>query len=360
VATMRVPSTLPSVNLEEAVAAAVRAPSVLNTQPWLFVVHDGVIELHVDLRRALPAIDPLGRALTISCGAALLGLRLAVMHQGREPVVHILPRPAEPAVLAQMDIGGPRWHVPDESAAVDEELFTAIPIRRTNRAPFREERPDDSVLEALAEAATTEGARLDVLDRIDTAQIVQVVHDADRAQRFDPAVRAELRSWTHRPADANDGLRDADLGPRANDPAAVVRDFALGSYLEGRRTVRFERVPLLAVLSTSKDERAEWLRAGQALHRVLLAATIRNVSCSLLTQPLERPELRWLLRPPRSAAGIPQVLLRLGYGPEAPASRRRPVDEVLVRRFAATARPRDDVRRAASRHARGPSDRGEP
>ena len=136
---MQVPSTLPAVDLEEAVAAAVRAPSVLNTQPWLFVVDDQAVELHADLRRTLPTLDPLGRALTVSCGAALLGLRLAVIHQGREPVVRLLPRAAEPQVLAEVRIAGPRRHVPIDVAAIDEELFLATARRRTNRRPFRDE-----------------------------------------------------------------------------------------------------------------------------------------------------------------------------------------------------------------------------
>ena len=41
-------SRLPSVDLEEAIAAATRAPLVLNTQPWLFVAGDDVIELRAD------------------------------------------------------------------------------------------------------------------------------------------------------------------------------------------------------------------------------------------------------------------------------------------------------------------------
>ena len=329
---MSVPKTLPSVDVEEAIASAVRAPSVLNTQPWLFVVDDDMVELHADLRRALPSLDPTGRALIISCGAALLGLRLAVMHQGREPVVRLLPRSAEPELLAELRIAGPRWHVPAEHAAADEELFSAIARRRTNRRPFREERPADRTLDVLIAAAATEGARLDVLDSIDTRRVVDIVHDADRAQRFDRAFRAEIKRWALRPTDAPDGVRNEDLGPRATDPSAAVRDFALGAYVEGRGKARYERVPLLAVLSTARDGRADWLRAGQALHRLLLAATAQNLSCSLLTQPLEQEDLRWLLRPPQSAAGVPQVLLRLGYGPQVPASRRRSVGEVLQRR----------------------------
>jgi nitroreductase len=332
-----VPSRLPSVDLEEAIAAATRAPSVLNTQPWLFVAGDDVIELRADLRRALPALDPLGRALIISCGAALLGLRLAVLHQRRELVVRTFPHALDPELLAELRIGGPR-SVPENVAPADEQLYSALPRRHTNRQPLRAGRPDDAVLGALAAAAAVEGARLDVLDGIDTEQVVDVLHDADRAQRLDPAIRAEVARWTHRPGDADDGLRDDDLGPRASDPSAAVRDFALGAYVEGRMTSRFERVPLLAVLSTRTDTRADWLRAGQALHRVLLAATIRDLRCSLLTQPLEREELRELLRPRRSAAGVPQVLLRLGYGPDAPASRRRPISEVLRHRPTSTER----------------------
>ena len=48
---------------------------------------------------------------------------------------------------------------------------------------------------------------------IDTERVVDVLHDADRAQRLDPAIRAEVARWTHRPGDANDGLRDDDRGP---------------------------------------------------------------------------------------------------------------------------------------------------
>ena len=212
-----VPSKLQSIDLEEAIAAAVRAPSVLNTQPWLFVAGDDVIELRADLRRALPALDPLGRALTISCGAALLGLRLAVMHQRREPVVRMFPHADDPELLAELRIGGPRL-VPNDVAAADEELYSALPRRHTNRQPLRAGRPDDAVLDALATAAAVEGAHLDVLDGIDTRNVVDVLHDADRAQRLDPAVRAEVARWTHRPDDADDGLRDADLGPRASRP----------------------------------------------------------------------------------------------------------------------------------------------
>jgi Nitroreductase family len=109
----------------------------------------------------------------------------------------------------------------------------------------------------------------------------------------------------------------------------VVRDFAFGHPTPGRQTADFEKGASLAVLYTHGDTRMDWMRAGMALQRVLLAATARDVACSLLTQALEVTALRRLLRVPSMGVVEPQVLLRLGYGVPAPASRRRPVHDVL-------------------------------
>ena len=62
---------------------AILAPSSHNTQPWLFkIIGDNVIELHADRTRALALVDPVDRALTISCGAALSHLQIAIRHLG--------------------------------------------------------------------------------------------------------------------------------------------------------------------------------------------------------------------------------------------------------------------------------------
>jgi hypothetical protein len=58
------------------ITTAARAPSVHNTEPWRFKVSSHAIELYADPRRKLH-VDPAGREMLISCGAALFGLRLA-------------------------------------------------------------------------------------------------------------------------------------------------------------------------------------------------------------------------------------------------------------------------------------------
>jgi hypothetical protein len=51
-------------------AAAVLAPSVHNTRPWVLEFHDDHVSLCERLDRALPRHDPLGRDQLISCGTA--------------------------------------------------------------------------------------------------------------------------------------------------------------------------------------------------------------------------------------------------------------------------------------------------
>jgi hypothetical protein len=82
------------------------------------------------------------------------------------------------------------------------------------------------------------------------------------------------------------------------------------------------------VLSTRFSAPADWLRAGQALQRVLLTAAAREIATTPLTQPLETADA-WLVRDPRSGIEEPQMILRLGYGPPVPPTPRRPACEVL-------------------------------
>ena len=104
------------------VATAARAPSVHNTQPWRFRIAGDIIELHADPDRILMQIDPAGRELMISCGAALFGLRLGLRQLGCVPTVELWPDPEQPWLVARA------W--PDGHAAVNSveaELFGAVP-----------------------------------------------------------------------------------------------------------------------------------------------------------------------------------------------------------------------------------------
>ena len=102
------PTALDAATLEKLISAAVAAPSIHNTQPWRYRLDPDTTTLEVQavVERNLPYADPMGRALHLSVGAALFNLRVAVAHFGWEPVVRLLPHPADPCILAAVRLVG--------------------------------------------------------------------------------------------------------------------------------------------------------------------------------------------------------------------------------------------------------------
>ncbi|MEU2060564.1 nitroreductase [Streptomyces sp. NPDC013455] len=312
------------------VADAAAAPSLHNAQPWTFrYLRDvGVLRLYADPERALPRTDPENRGLHTGCGAALLNLRVSAAAAGLAPLVRLLPESAYPELLAEVHLcgGGP-------SDAVLARLAPAIRRRHSSRLPFRDEAVPADVREGLCEAAGGEGAQLLFPGAWHVQSILDLVRDAEGREAVDPGVRGETARWT-RPepsgtAGAGEGIPGEAFGPRQRGTSAPVRDFAVGRPMPGRGRAPFETNPNIALLGTARDEPVDWLRAGQALERVLLRATGDGLVASVTSQPLEWPETRWAVRDPVSAMGHVQMVIRLGYGPEGPASPRRPVTDLL-------------------------------
>ncbi|WP_089107406.1 Acg family FMN-binding oxidoreductase [Streptomyces hyaluromycini] len=312
------------------VADATAAPSQHNAQPWRFrYLRDiGVLRLYADLEHALPHTDPEHRGLHMSCGAALLNLRVAAAAAALAPVVRLLPDPDCPDLLAevQLDGSGP----PETTLA---PLRPAVGCRHSSRHPFRDEEIPAAVREHLCEAARAEGAQLLFPGAWHVRSILELVGEAEDWEALDTRMRDETARWTYtEPSGADgpsEGIPAEAFGPARHGGNAPVRDFAVGRPMPDRPRASFEKNPNIALLGTAHDGPGDWLQAGQALERVLLRATADGLVASVTSQPLEWPALRWAARDPLSAMGHVQMVLRLGYGPEGSPSPRRPVDDVL-------------------------------
>ena len=68
--------------VEIAVSMATAAPSLHNSQPWLFRIAGPAVEVYADPSRRLPVLDPDGREQLISVGAAIFNLRLGIRRAG--------------------------------------------------------------------------------------------------------------------------------------------------------------------------------------------------------------------------------------------------------------------------------------
>src|SRR5262249_13674411 len=151
----------------------ISAPSIYNTQPWRFGLGHGFIDLYADHGRRLSTVDSSGRELTISVGAALLNLRVAILRHHRLPLVRLLPEPQRPDLAARVTLGPAAR--PD---ATVQALAAAIPRRHTNRRPFTSVTIPTEVLAELAAAARIEGGHLAVLEEAARREVLGLVRSA--------------------------------------------------------------------------------------------------------------------------------------------------------------------------------------
>jgi hypothetical protein len=202
--------------------------------------------------------------------------------------------------------------------------------RRTNREPFTDERLSAQVRVELDLCARVEGAVLQWIDRPSRRWWLQMAtNEAVTADDEDAVRTAERRRWVGG-VRGSDGVPSSALGSRAAGGNPVVRDLAATEADALRPVADFEREPQLAVLATRYDGPIEWLRAGQALEHVLLEATARGLSTSLLNQAIEHEELRGQINDPLGPWQRPQAVIRFGYGPTVPSTPRRTVEDVLI------------------------------
>jgi nitroreductase len=309
---------------------ALLAPSSHNSQPWLFRICGNQLELYADRMRACHVVDPNDRELIISCGCALFHLRTALAHFAYFGRVDLLPDQNDPDLLARLSLG-----IHEGTSRGEGDLFRAIPMRRTNRQPFRDEPIPPALVSAMKGAAQDESAWLHVLTSEQERQsLASLIAEGDRRQWANKRFRLELAAWVHsNRSSARDGIPGYAQGVDDLMSCAgplVVRTFDMGAGQAAKDHELATGSPGLVVLGTNGDTPRDWLHAGQALARLLLRARVEDVWASFLNQPIELPDLRQRIGVSLGLTGVPQACLRLGFGEDIKPTPRRDVDEVLV------------------------------
>lgn len=304
------------------------APSVHNTQPWRFVAREDALDVYADHDRELAYLDPSGRQLHLSCGAAVEFARLGIRAVGYATEVALRPDPGEPTLVATIRTGKRT-----EADSDEQRMIAAAARRYTDRGPYADQPPTPDELDRLRAAAGGHGCWLRVLDRPgDRLAAVSLLSTAEELEAADAGYRTEIESWG-RDGYAEDGI---PVGARADWGSGRVSDVPLRDFTgQGRHPHPHGDEPpsverdTLVLLGTDVDSEYSWLEAGRALARVLLTLTDANLVSQPLGPVLDVPATRSRLRRDLGLVGQPQLLLRIGHGVGRPVTGRRSSTETF-------------------------------
>jgi nitroreductase len=323
------PSPVMTVPVADLIELACRAPSVHNSQPWLWLIDGYTVTLFADYRRHLEHTDPDGRDLLLSCGAALHHLKVAAAAAGWDAKIRRLPNPSNDAQLASVTFTP---HDVDESAAHALEVLRRrrTDRRRTASSPVAREQLDT----LLDEARQFGIVAFAVVSAQAKAMLFALLAEADAAQRRNPNYLQEITEWIDR--GQSEGVPATNLlqhPPAAGDHGSSTR-FPPGLLPDALMRDADRQADALLALCTSGDDVASKLRTGEALSAVLLLAESKGLSALPLSQATEVDRIRRTLQDELlQDAAYPQILIRVGWPAHGavpvPLTPRRPIHEVM-------------------------------
>ncbi|HEY3737045.1 MAG TPA: nitroreductase family protein [Jatrophihabitans sp.] len=278
-----------NIDLRRAAILAAQAASIANSQPWHFDLYDGRIDVLVERSRQLPVYDPVGRQLSSSVGCAVFNARVALAAGGHGARVMLAPDPSRPELMARIE----------SSPTAPLEPIGYLHDQIERRAPAG----DDFALRVLPphlrpvidNAAAAEGARTVWVKSLEQLMLLaQVTKQAATIQE------TELG-----------GLTDAPFFHELSTYWTPMETAPVGSVL---------------ILCSKDDTVPSWLRAGQALQRVLLELTAEGFFGVPQGGPMEVPLKRAAVRRLLDLKDEPVLALLIGTGTPRPPRRRHLVD----------------------------------
>jgi nitroreductase len=301
---------------------AVLAPSSHNTQPWKFAVEDQEIHVQVDKSRWLRVADADQRELFISIGCALENLLVAATYFGYSYRVTYFPDHQDDSRVASV-------HFVAEGktpSLTDSELFYAIALRHTNRHVYARQAVSERDMARLHSCVNAPDVYLHMTDDAGIKrQVDRLLVQADVRQFADPKYREELAYWIGQGAFGHSWLI-ARIGQMA------VTYLNMGSSVPEQDSEVLTGAPVLAVLSTRRDDHLAHVKVGQTFEQMALNATILNMGIQPMNQIVQIREIRAEIAALIPQADVfPQFTFRLGYAtPEVEHTPRQQLESVLT------------------------------
>ncbi len=285
---------VPTDLLGAVVAAASRAPSGGNVQPWTIEAHGDTVEIL--LTPELTSTMDVGfRGSAVALGAAVFNASVAAAAAGRGDVV---------GEVSYVEPAG-RWplrasvRLTPGSDPTRASWYPAVLRRETNRHMGTPTAVAGDVLDALGAAASGEGAGLLVLtERAQIESAAEILGAADRIRYLTPALHAdmtaELRWPGHDPIDTGIDVRSLELDDgtllaldilKRPEVMASLREWDAGRILGADTRARVEASSALAIVTVGGADLTAYARGGSAAESVWVTAQDRGLSVQPISPP---------------------------------------------------------------------------
>jgi hypothetical protein len=218
-------------------------------------------------------------------------------------------------------------------------LFDAILTRQCTRKEYDGTPLSTEEQRLLAETARGEGVSVLFLTTDQQkALVASHVAQGNTRQFADAAWAAELLHWIR--FSARDAIRTGDglYGPVMGNPdvppwlGRLFMRVAFSWKAQNRKDTRnIMSSSAIAVIYSEINDTRHWFEAGRVYERLALQAAALDLRTAFINQPVEVAELRPLFAQSLGLdAQRPDLVVRIGRGPRAPKSLRRPIDDVVA------------------------------
>ena len=303
------------------------APSSHNSQPWSFKIGEDHLDIYADLKRKLKEGDKEGRMLFVSLGCLITNLKLAADHLGLIYDFDYLP--GQLNLAARMNLGGEKER--------SGKYFEAISEKRSTRNRYKDTPLAHSDLEGLKNLNQDKGLKIDfITDQNLKLRIAEISSRAMKEIMSKREFRRELASWLR-----NNLTLKRDGMPGNGHGMSLIVSFIAPFILQRinvseveakKEKMRIMNFPAVGIISSTQNNQIGWLKTGELLQLILLAAHSMGIDSAIRVASIENPEARQKLRIALNLAdSSPQMLFGLGYGERsAPRSPRRKLEDMIM------------------------------
>ena len=266
------------------VAAAIRAPSGGNAQPWQIETAPASLTVRIDPARTT-MMDVEFRGSAVALGAAVFNARVAAASHGHGTEVTLTTAAEGSPLEAVVTLSGPA----EPNMAV---LYGPMLDRQTNRHQGAGTEISAELAELLRATVSRFGARLHLLtSRNEIESGASLLAAADRLRYLTPQLHAEMFSelwWPGDPApEYGIDVRGLELPPsdlavldvlRRPEVMAHLARWDAGGVLGSDTRDRVAAGSALAVVSFAGHTLSDYARAGEAVEAVWIAAQLHGLA----------------------------------------------------------------------------------